>query len=119
MAAATVLRTLSLGLFAIATMVWVAGIGSALFAIGSGLLLPTLQSIATRSVDDGQRVGVLGIYQSATSLAVIISTAIAGLLFAVSPHMPYIAAFTMSALSLVPALALVRYYGRQRDTTTV
>jgi hypothetical protein len=57
MAAATVIRTLSLGLYAIATMVWVAGIGSALFA--------------------------------------------------------------MSALSLVPALALVRYYGRQRDTTTV
>jgi DHA1 family tetracycline resistance protein-like MFS transporter len=91
MAAATVIRTLSLGLFAIATMVWVAGIGSALFAIGSGLLLPTLQSIATKSVDDGQRGGVLGIHQSATSLAVIISTAIAALLFAVSSHMPYIA----------------------------
>ncbi|MEN8041918.1 MAG: MFS transporter [Actinomycetota bacterium] len=115
MAAATLIRTLSLGLFAIATMVWVAGIGSALFAVGSGLLLPTLQAIATRTVDDSMRGGVLGVYQSTTSLAVIISTAASGLLFAVSPHTPYLIAFILSALSLVPALMLLRYYGRERQ----
>jgi MFS family permease len=100
-------------------MVWVAGIGSALFAIGSGLLLPTLQAIATQTVDDSMRGGVLGVYQSTTSLAVIISTAVAGVLFVMSPHMPYIAAFVLSALSLVPALLLVRYYGRQKETESV
>jgi DHA1 family tetracycline resistance protein-like MFS transporter len=119
MAGATVIRTLSLGLFSIATMVWVAGVGSALFAVGSGLLLPTLQAIATQTVDDSMRGGVLGVYQSTTSLAVIISTAVAGVLFGMSPHMPYIAAFVLSALSLVPALMLVRYYGRQNETESV
>jgi DHA1 family tetracycline resistance protein-like MFS transporter len=113
MAAATVVRTVSLGLFAVVTMVWLAGVGAALFAVGSGLLLPTLQAIATKSVDDSMRGGVLGIYQSTTSLAIIISTAVSGLLFAISPHAPYMVAFGLSALSLVPALLLTRYYGRQ------
>ncbi len=119
MSIAIVVRTISLGLFAIATMVWVAGIGSALFAIGSGLLLPTLQAMATKTVDDSMRGGVLGVYQSTTSLAVIISTAVAGLMFAISPHMPYIAAFALSALSIVPALLLARHYGREPQTANV
>lgn len=113
MAIAIVVRTVSLGLFAIATMVWIAGIGSALFAVGSGLLLPTLQALATRSVGDSMRGGVLGVYQSTTSLAVIISTAISGVLFAISPYTPYIVAFVLSGLSLIPALMLARYYGRK------
>lgn len=118
MAAATVIRTASLGLFSVATVVWVAGIGSALFALGSGLLLPTLQAIATKSVDDSIRGGVLGIYQSTTSLAIIISTAVSGLLFAISPHTPFVVAFSLSALSLVPALLLVRYYRRNEHSAT-
>ncbi len=119
MSIAIVVRTTSLGLFAVATVVWVAGIGSALFAVGSGLLLPTLQALATRSVGDSMRGGVLGVFQSTTSLAIIVSTAASGLLFAVSPHMPYIAAFVLSGLSLIPALMLVRYYGRDPQTATV
>ncbi|MDK1010560.1 MAG: MFS transporter [Actinomycetota bacterium] len=118
MSIAIVVRTTSLGLFAVATVVWVAGIGSALFAVGSGLLLPTLQALATRSVGDSMRGGVLGVFQSTTSLAIIVSTAASGLLFAVSPHMPYIAAFVLSGLSLIPALMLVRYYGRDPQTAT-
>jgi DHA1 family tetracycline resistance protein-like MFS transporter len=118
MAIAIAVRTISLGLFAIATMVWVMGIGSALFAIGSGLLLPTLQAIATKTVDDSMRGGVLGVYQSTTSLAVIISTAVSGVLFGISPHTPYIAAFALSALSIIPALVLARHYGREPQTTS-
>lgn len=119
MAGATVIRTLSLGLFAVASTVWVAGVGSALFAVGSGLLLPTLQAMATNTVDDSMRGGVLGVYQSTTSLAVIISTAVSGVLFAMNPHIPFIAAFVLSALSLVPALLLVRYYGRQHEPDAI
>ncbi len=118
MTIAVIVRTVSLGIFAIATVVWVAGIGSALFAVGSGLLLPTLQALATRSVDDSMRGGVLGVYQSTTSLAIIISTAMSGFLFAVSPHTPYIAAFVLSGLSLIPALMLVRYLGRETESIT-
>jgi len=118
MVIAIVVRTVSLGLFAIATMIWVAGIGSAMFAIGSGLLIPTLQALATRSVDDSMRGGVLGVFQSTTSLAVIMSTAVSGILFAISPHTPFIVAFVLSGLSLVPAVLLIRYYGRKPQTTT-
>ncbi len=118
MSIAIAVRTISLGLFAIATMVWVMGIGSALFAIGSGLLLPTLQAIATKTVDDSMRGGVLGVYQSTTSLAVIISTAVSGVLFGISPHTPYIAAFALSALSIIPALVLAQHYGREPQTTS-
>lgn len=112
MVIAIVVRTVSLGFFAVATMVWVAGVGSALFAVGSGLLLPTLQALATRSVDDSMRGGVLGVYQSTTSLAVIISTAVSGVLFAMTPHTPYMVAFVLSGLSVVPALMLARHYRR-------
>lgn len=118
MAIAIVVRTVSLGLFAIATMVWVAGVGSALFAVGSGLLVPTLQALATRSVSDSMSGGVLGIFQSTTSLAIILSTAASGLLFAISPHMAYITAFVLSGLSLIPALMLARYYGRESQAST-
>lgn len=118
MVIAIVVRTVSLGLFAIATIVWVAGIGSAMFAIGSGLLIPTLQALATRSVDDSMRGGVLGVFQSTTSLAVIMSTAVSGILFAIGPHTPFIVAFVLSGLSLVPAVLLIRYYGRKPQTTT-
>jgi len=118
MAIAIVVRTISLGLFAVATMVWVAGIGSALFAVGSGLLLPTLQALATRSVDDSMRGGVLGVYQSTTSLAVIMSTAVSGTLFAISPHTPYVVAFVLSGLSLIPALMLAGHYRRVQQVAT-
>jgi hypothetical protein len=69
-------------------------------------------------VDDSMRGGVLGVYQSTTSLAVIISTAASGVLFAVSPHTPYIVAFVLSGLSLVPALMLARYYGANPQAVT-
>ncbi|GMQ93914.1 MAG: tetracycline resistance MFS efflux pump [Acidimicrobiia bacterium] len=118
MVVAIVVRTGSLGLFAIATMVWVAGLGSAMFAVGSGLLIPTLQALATRSVDDSMRGGVLGVFQSTTSLAVIMSTAVSGVLFAISPHTPFMVAFVLSGLSLVPALMLSRYYGRKPQAAT-
>jgi MFS family permease len=87
--------------------------------LGSHLLLPTPQTIATQTLDDSMLGGVLGVYQSTTSLTVIMSTAVAGVLFAMSPHMPYIAAFTLSALSLIPALMLVGYYGRRNETASV
>lgn len=116
MTIAIVVRSIGLGAFAVATMVWVAGFGSAFFAVGSGLLLPTLQAMATKTVDDSMRGGVLGVYQSTTSLAVIISTAVSGLLFGIGPHIPYIAAFVVSALSIIPALMLARHYGRETQT---
>jgi hypothetical protein len=54
-----------------------------------------------------------------TSLAAIVSTAVSGVLFAMSPHLPCIAAFVLSSMSLVSALMLVRGYGRHNETESV
>ncbi len=93
-------------------------IGGVLFSMGGGLTVPPAQSIATKTVDDSKRGGVLGVFQAVTSLAVIFSTAVAGLLFAVYPHLPNQVAFAASILSLVPALALGRTVYRRTQPQT-
>jgi len=101
-------RTCSLFLFAVITSPWLGAIGSALFAVGMGVLMPPLQSLATRAVADEVRGGVLGIYQSTTSLGIIISTAVAGVIFAISPTLPYWLGGLLSLLLLIPAMYFVR-----------
>jgi DHA1 family tetracycline resistance protein-like MFS transporter len=55
------------------TSPWLVGpISLIAFAVGSGLMMPSLQSLATVTVHDELRGGVLGLYQSATSLGVIL-----------------------------------------------
>ncbi|MDK1019148.1 MAG: MFS transporter [Actinomycetota bacterium] len=118
MVIAIIVRTVGLGAFAVTGTVSVAVVACALFAVGSGLLMPTVQAVATRSVDDSMRGGVLGIYQSTASLAVIISVAVSGVLFAISPHTPYMAAFVMSIVSIVPAVMLVKHHIRRPQPST-
>jgi MFS family permease len=69
-------------------------------------LMPALQSLATQTVDDELRGGVLGFYQSSVSLATIVSTAIAGVIFAVAPAVPYWIGGALSLLALIPAILL-------------
>ncbi len=106
------IRTVGLGIYAVMVDPWQAAIGGALFAAGGGLSLPSIQSIATKVVSESARGGVLGIFQSAQSLSIIIGTAIAGALFSISAHLPNIVAFSFSLLSLIPALLLMKHLGR-------
>lgn len=101
-------RMIGMLIFAVITTPWLGPFGSIFFAIGMGLLMPPLQSLATSAVHDGLRGGVLGIFQSTTSLAVIISTAIAGVIFAYHPTLPYWLGTVLSLVLLLPALWLVR-----------
>ncbi|MCL1593236.1 MAG: MFS transporter [Actinomycetia bacterium] len=107
-----VIRTVGLAIYAVMVDPWQAAIGGALFAAGGGLSLPPIQSIATKVVSESARGGVLGIFQAAQSLSIIIGTAIAGALFSISAHLPNIVAFAFSLLSLVPALLLAQHLGR-------
>ncbi|MEM7134646.1 MAG: MFS transporter [Chloroflexota bacterium] len=102
-----ILRAIGFLLLAAYASPWLAAIASILFASGMGLLMPTLQSVTTKTVDDSVRGGILGIYQSVTSVGTIISTAIAGTLFAFSPFMPYWVGVGLSILMLIPALLLM------------
>ncbi len=101
-----VLRAVSMALYFIALGPVLAAIGNVFFALGSGLMMPPLQSLTTKTVDPKLKGGILGIYQSVISLSVIISTAIAGGIFEVSPIMPFFIGGVLFMLALVPAVFL-------------
>ena len=101
-----VIRTVGLFVFAVVASPWVAAGGSLLFAAGMGLMMPPLQSLATYTVPDEMRGGVLGFYQSSVSMATIISTAIAGVIFSLSPTMPFWIGVALSLAALIPAAVL-------------
>ena len=101
-------RGVGVFIFAVALTPYVGAFGSMAFALGMGLLMPPLQSLATRTVDDELRGGVLGVYQSVVSLSTIISTAVAGVLFAISPTTPYWICVGLSLVALMPAFFLAK-----------
>lgn len=101
-------RMIGLLIFAVITNPWLGPFGSLFFAMGMGLLMPPLQALVTSTVPDDVRGGVLGIFQSTTSLAIIISNAIAGVIFAYHPTLPYWSGALLSLLLIFPALWLVR-----------
>jgi MFS family permease len=69
--------------------------------------MPPLQSLGTRTVSETVRGGVLGIYQSSVSLATILSTAIAGTIFAINPVIPYWIGAALSLIVVLPGLILL------------
>lgn len=111
--AGSIIRSLGLIIFAVFTTPLFGAFGSLFFAIGMGLLMPPLQSLTTQTVPDALRGGALGVYQSSVSLATIVSTAVAGTIFAINPTMPFWVGASLSLLALVPAL-LLAYQIRER-----
>lgn len=107
------LRGVSMFMIAWVTALWLTPVGAILFAIGSGFMMPTLQSLATNTVPDEFRGGVLGWYQSAFSLSIIFSTAIAGTLFEITPQTPYLVGGTLFLVMTIPAIFLVRWSRQQ------
>jgi MFS family permease len=102
----TLFRTLGLLIFAVVTSPYLGAFGSLFFAAGMGMMMPPLQSLATRTVAEEVRGGALGLYQSIISLSIIASTAIAGLIFVVSPTTPYWIGVVLSLISLIPAIII-------------
>lgn len=95
-------------IFAVAFTPLIGAAGSVGFALGMGLLMPPLQSLTTKTVEDELRGGVLGVYQSVISISTIISTAVSGVLFALSPATPYWSGVGLSLIALMPALILAK-----------
>lgn len=112
--AGSIIRSLGLFIFAIFTTPLLGAFGSLFFAIGMGLLMPPLQSLTTQTVPDSLRGGALGVYQSSVSLATIVSTAVAGTIFAINPTMPFWVGASLSLLALVPTLLLTYQIRRQK-----
>ncbi len=102
------LRTGASFMFAVITTPWLGPMAGIVFAMGMGIAMPSLQSMATTSVDDSLRGGVLGIYQSTISLGIIFSSAVAGIIFSISPTWPYWVGGVLTAAAMVPAYVLWR-----------
>ena len=111
------LRTLALVLFAVIASPWLGALAAVLLAAGMGIMMPPLQSLSTDTVADELRGGVLGVYQSTMSLSIIISSAIAGVLFAVSPTVPFWLAAGLALAVTLPALLLFRHFSGQKAPT--
>lgn len=101
-------RALGMFIFAAATEPALGSLSMVFIAIGSGLLLPALQSLVTKTVPPELRGTILGIYQSVMSLGVIISTAVSGSFFALHPAAPNWAGGFLYLFSLLPAIMLWR-----------
>ena len=115
--AGTVVRSVGSFIFAIITTPWLGPFGSIFFATGIGIMMPPLQSLATTTVDDQERGGVLGLYQSVINLSTIFSTALGGFFFGISPTLPYWFGGIVSLLVVIPALGLVRWRARTAAAT--
>ncbi len=112
-------RTAGLFVFALAAMPLTGVVAAVFFALGMGLMMPPLQSLTTYAVPDELRGGALGVYQSTISVAVIISTAVAGVLFALDVTLPYWLAGGLGLAALVPAVLLHRRMGNVGAVTPV
>lgn len=116
--AGNLLRGLGMFMFALLATPIFGIASSAVFAIGMAITMPSLQSVTTSTVSDELRGLVLGIYQSVISLSIIVSTAIAGLLYAMRPNLPFWLGGALSLLAIIPALALLGK-GKKQDATTI
>ena len=79
-----------------------------LFPLGMGLMMPPLQSLATQAVDDELRGGILGLYQSTMSLAIIFGTSFGGIFFAIGPTLPFWVGGGLGIFIVFPAIILWR-----------
>lgn len=95
-------------ILAIANGLAMAGVAVLLFAMGLGLTLPSQNSLATSLADKSLKGQILGVVQSSANLGIIVSSAISGFLFAISPRTPYWLGVGLALLLLIPVLLLRR-----------
>ncbi|HEV2162819.1 MAG TPA: MFS transporter [Stellaceae bacterium] len=74
---------IAVGLFAltIAHALWLVLVASGLLAIGMGMFSPSIASLFSQHAGEGERGGVLGLSQSAQSLARIVGPTVAGAIY--------------------------------------
>lgn len=112
----SVWRAFGMFALALATEPFLGAVSMIGFAVGSGLLLPALQSLVTKTVAREMRGAILGIHQSVMSLAVIIATALSGSLFARDPAMPNWLGAILICLALLPG-AFLWFWARKNAAT--
>lgn len=86
----------------------VGGVSLIMIAVSSGIMMPSLQSLATQSVRETISGAVLGVYNAATSLGIIFGTALGGHLFAITPQTPFLVSGAVLFMTMLPALGIWR-----------
>jgi len=107
-------RMVSTFLYAIIVSPILGALSSLLFAFGIGIMMPSLQSLATQTVDDEYRGGVIGLYQSTLSLSIIVGTAVGGFLFSLGATLPYWTGAVTALVAFFPAFMLIVQYGPKK-----
>lgn len=104
----------SFGMWALSFMTspWPGPLGMMPIAMGAGLMMPSLQSLTASSVPDNLRGGILGLYNSVVSLALIVGSTAAGYLFEWHPNTPYHVAGFIYMILVIPAFLLMRLGGK-------
>ncbi len=99
-------------LLMMAVLIWpiTEGLSLLLFAVASGVLMPSLLALATTSVDKEHNGSVLGYYQAAISLGIIAGTWLGGQFFEIAPTLPYVIGGVLLLITVLPALALTRRF---------
>lgn len=111
-----IIRSISMFVLVIIAVPISAGLALFLFAMGTGLQMPALQSIITNTVPVNQRGSVMGLYQSAVSLSIIVGSAIAGVLFEIDPITPYVLGGVLFAVMVIPSYYLMKWNRKQKHT---
>ena len=105
---------IAVGLFALtfAHALWLVLVASALLAIGMGMFSPSIASLFSQQAGEGERGGVLGLSQSAQSLARIVGPVVAGAIYGgLGRNAPY---YLGALLMVGVAVFAARLLRRQR-----
>ncbi len=106
------LRGVSMLIFVVLATPFMSGFALLLFAGASGLLMPSLQAMATVSIEDESQNGaVMGIYQSAISLGIIAGTSLGGNFYGIAPSLPFLIGGVIMFIMLLPGVVLNRRLG--------
>lgn len=109
-----IIRSISMLILVILAVPISAGLALFLFAMGTGLQMPALQSIVSNTVPATQRGGVMGLYQSSISLSIIVGSAIAGVMFEFAPILPYVFSASLFAIMVIPSYFLIQWNRKQK-----
>ncbi len=97
---------------ALAGSLWAVLVVTGLLSIGMGLLNPSVSSLISRLAGSDERGGILGVSQSASSLARILGPAVAGVVFTLwGRNAPFYLGAALMVLVVAMALGLPRRQG--------
>ncbi|MCD1295603.1 MFS transporter permease [Methanocella sp. CWC-04] len=89
---------------------------SSLFSIGSGLVMPCLNSIISGRTDQNRQGAIMGVLGSYNSLGRIIGPPVGGFIYDINMILPYILSAVISAMGAAAVVRSIKKDGREKTT---